>query len=394
VNILYTATGDYDGQVVGRNMDHWRSRRHLVEFMSPWDLLGYVRFHPSSRHALIDVIVCSADAVRSYFSLDGKWEPRYPFEEAVWLSQWVRELPESCAMRDGKKWRSIPFIIFRSVPDYEKALAVADRISACIEFVPPYWFAQPQLTLQRIEQIVERFHQRVLSDYRHCGIMVRIEGGRAQIGPALRKKDPDHESEFYYPSADKRAHRGWVTYMRDQQGLRADVQVFRSMINAGANETEMHRFFEENPLFLMQARMGIPISHQPRFLNPQGETPDFAITPILGSLESTTEILELKGPAETLMTGGRHAGFAAKVKRAIDQVRDYERSMRDPANIGSIVDAIGYLPQRRKLAVLIGISPKETKERELRERRQEEVDVQIVTYDEILAVQEAQIRLF
>jgi hypothetical protein len=68
--------------------------------------------------------------------------------------------------------------------------------------------------------------------------------------------------------------------------------------------------------------------------------------------------------------------------------------MRDPANIGSIVDGIGYLSQRRKLAVLIGLSPKATTERELREKRQEEVDVQIVTYDEILAVQEAQIRLF
>lgn len=394
MNILYTATGEYDAETVTRNLDFWRSRHHIVEFMDPFELPFYVRFDPRSSLALIDAIVCSADASLTYFSLDGSWGPGDPFEQAIWISQFVQESPESCAMRDGKKWRSIPFIIFRNVHDYQRALSVRDQISADIEFVPAYWQVQPKLTLRRIEQIVEKFHQKVLSDYKYCGIIVRIEGGRAQIGPALRKKDPGHESEFYYPLADRRAHSGWVTYMRDQEALRADVQMFRSLIDANASETGIHRFFEENPQFLMQARLGIPISHQPRFLSPNAETPDFSITPVLGPFDSATEILELKGPAEALLKKGRHAGFTAKVKDAIDQIRDYDRHMRDPMNIKSIVEGIGYLPEKRKLAVLIGKSPTASGERELRARRQEEVDVSVVTYDEILAVQEAQIRLF
>jgi hypothetical protein len=394
VNILYTATGEYDAEMVSRNLDYWRSRHHIVEFMDPFELPSYVRFHPRSSLALIDAIVCSADCGWNYISFDESGFPRFAFEEAVWLSQWVQQSPESCAMRDGKKWRSIPFIIFRSVHDHEMALSIQDQIGAHVEYVPPYWHVKPQMTLRKIEQIVDKFHQKVLADYRYCGIIVRIEGGRAQIGPALRKKEPTHESEFYYPSADKRAHGGWVTYMRDQQALRADVQMFQSLIDANANETEMHKFFEENPQILMQARSGIPISHQPRFLKPDGETPDFAITPVLGPIDLEAEILELKGPAEKLLTGGRHRGFAAKVKSAIDQVRDYERNMRDPANFGSIVDGIGYFPERRKLAVLIGLSPAASGDQEVRQRRQEEVDVSVITYDEILAVQQAQIRLF
>jgi hypothetical protein len=111
-------------------------------------------------------------------------------------------------------------------------------------------------------------------------------------------------------------------------------------------------------------------------------------------IDSDAEIMQTKGPAEKRLTGGRHRGFAAKVKRAIDQGRDYKRNLRAPANFGSMVDGIGYFPERRGLAALISLSPAVSEDRELRQGRQEEVDVTVITYDEILAVQEAQIRLF
>jgi hypothetical protein len=137
--------------MVTRNLDYWRSRRHIVEFMDPFDLPFYVGFDPRSSLALIDAIVCSADASLLYFPRSGNLWAEDPFEEAIWLSEWVQESPESCAMRNGKKWRSIPFIIFRSVRDYQRALSVQDQVSAHIEFVPAYWHVQPQLQLRRIE---------------------------------------------------------------------------------------------------------------------------------------------------------------------------------------------------------------------------------------------------
>jgi hypothetical protein len=63
-------------------------------------------YHPGSSLALIDAIVCFADSTRNYFSFYESGFARFAFEEAIWLLQWVQEPPESCAMRDGKKWRS------------------------------------------------------------------------------------------------------------------------------------------------------------------------------------------------------------------------------------------------------------------------------------------------
>jgi hypothetical protein len=76
------------------------------------------------------------------------------------------------------------------------------------------------------------------------------------------------------------------------------------------------------------------------------------------------ELLELKGPDEKTLQKGRHAGFTAKVHRAVNQVRDYDRYLRDPANIAAIIKGLGDLPDESKLAVLIGRAPKSDAEQE------------------------------
>ena len=139
--------------------------------------------------------------------------------------------------------------------------------------------------------------------------------------------------------------------------------------------------------------MGIPISHTPNFVNPKGYKPDFALSPILGPQEDELiELLELKRFGEKTLTKGLHRGFSAKVHSAINQVRDYERYLRDPANIQSILRAFGYIPEKSKLAVLIGRVPRNAADQEVFFQRQSEIDVRIVTYDEILETQANQLR--
>jgi hypothetical protein len=41
----------------------------------------------------------------------------------------------------------------------------------------------------------------------------------------LRSKVPITESDYYYPIADRRNHSCWVTVVRDERGLRNDVDV-------------------------------------------------------------------------------------------------------------------------------------------------------------------------
>lgn len=104
------------------------------------------------------------------------------------------------------------------------------------------------------------------------------------------------------------------------------------------------------------------------------------------------ELMELKGPAERVLRKGPHPGFTAKVMRAVDQVRDYGRYLGYPANLQAVLEALGYVPDDSKLAVLIGREPKTDEERETLTQRQSELNVNVVTYDEILATQESQLK--
>jgi hypothetical protein len=244
------------------------------------------------------------------------------------------------------------------------------------------------IALKRIQEIVDEFQDRVLDDYQNLGIMVRFEKGRAQIVPALKPKDALAESEYYYAPRDRRYNKRWVTVKRDSQGLRHDIELFQMLLDKRASETEMHRFFEAHPAILMEARMGIPISHGPRFSSPEGQTPDFSFLPILGPHDHKgVDVLELKGPGESTLTTGLHGGFTAKVHHAVDQVRDYGRYLSRPENFETILRSLGYVPDNSKLAVLIGRSPRNEADREALAQRQSELDVEIVTYDEILQTQ-------
>jgi hypothetical protein len=308
----------------------------------------------------------------------------------VKLAQDVRNLPESCAMRDGRKWRAIPFIIIKSPMDFQE-LADAFQKDSHAQFVIQYT-NYPSATLSSIKQIVDAYQDRVLDDYTKQGILIRIEKGRAQIGPALKRRHPGIESEYYYAPADRRRNRHWVTVRRDSDGIRHDVELLQALIDRNSNEQEMHRFFEEHPAILMEARLGIPISHGPHFTNPSGETPDFAFSPIAGPHGAQKlELMELKGPGEQTLSRTHHRGFSHKVHAAIDQVRDYDRYLDDPVNLETILRAFGYLPEQSKLAVLIGRAPTSDSEKEIFDRRRRETTVSVITYDEILQKQAAQL---
>jgi Domain of unknown function (DUF4263) len=386
MNLLFTAVKDFLTLESQACLLEWRSRYHIVEQMSMERVATYMRIEPASSLALVDAIVCMADSNLIAFDSDYPTLD-FPLQKALALAADVRALPECCTMRDGRKWRSIPFVIFCGTFNAAAGLSIREQTHAHV-----YATNDPVATLNQIQKIVDEYQDRVLEDYQNLGILVRFKNGRAQIGPALKWKDQYAESEHYRASGDRRNNKGWVTVKRDNEGIRQDVELFQMLLDKGASETEMHRFFEEHPAILMQARMGIPISHGPNFVRPKDNKPDFAFSPILGPQpDRMTEILELKGPSEKILTGGFHRGFTAKVHHAVDQVRDYGRYLRDPANIQAIWQALGYIPDNSNLAVLIGRAPTNEGDSAAWMQRQGELDVTVVTYDEILETQSNQL---
>jgi hypothetical protein len=389
MNLLFTAVGDFltlDSQVC---LEVWRSKYQIVVQVPMERVASYIRIDPSSALALVDAIICMADTDMIAFASDIYYPNLdFPLQKALALAADVRSLPESCTMRDGRKWRSIPFVIFCGTFGSVAGPWTRQQTHAHV-----YASSDPITSLNQIQKLVDDYQDRLLEDYLNLGILVRFENGRAQIGPALKRRDQQVESEYYYAPGDRRENRNWVTVKRDSEGLRLDVELFQTLLEKGASETEMHRFFEEHPAILMEARMGIPISHGPSFVRPRDHKPDFAFSPILGAQDNgLIELLELKGPGEKTLTQGLHRGFTARVHHAVDQVRDYDRYLRDPVNTQAVLKALGYVPGISNLAVLIGRAPGNECENAAWMRRQSELNVTVVTYDEILKTQANQLR--
>ena len=380
MNILLTTTGSSEDRHFKSLLDAWRAHHHIVETM-PFDrLMGYLKFGTSSRWAEVDAVVCKADTDPDGIEI-------YNLNRTLKLAEDFRRLPEACAMRDGRKWKSIPFAIISEQPYYFGYQDHFLQLNVTLIRPSPY----PTQALSLVKEAVDDYIKRVLEDCRDLGLMITFEKDRARIGPALKKKDPVMESAYYYAPADRRNNRRFMTVMRDSDGLRADVELFQQLLDMKVGERQMQRFFEDNPFFLTQARLGIQIPH-PSYVTKRW-SPDFAFTSILGPTDvNNIELLELKGPAETLLNSHKqHPSFTSKLTSSIDQVRDYGEFLDHPENERKLLKQFGYIPTQSKLAVLIGRDTDRDDQRDIFQRRLKHVpDVEIITYDKILETQAAQ----
>jgi hypothetical protein len=225
-----------------------------------------------------------------------------------------------------------------------------------------------------------------MADYERVGFLVTVDRGIFRVKPAFQKKD-SKESEFYYGGKDRRRFKGYVTIGRDMDGADFEGYLFEQLLNdPKTGERHVHRFFEEHPDFLAEAMMGVPISHQPYFPRNK-QTPDFSIAPILPRVSANfVRLLELKGPEASVLTSSRHLhrGLASAVTQALAQVSDYAENLRDPLNLKSVKEALGYAPEYVQRAVLIGRTPQQADTNLWEKRRDEQPAVRIITYDEIL----------
>lgn len=381
MNILFTTTGHFEDPDHKLLIKTLRDQKHIVEMMPMERFMSYLKFDAMSQRAAVDAILCKADT-------DPEGGATYTLPRALKVAAEFRQLPESCAMRDGRKWKSIPFIVISEQPYYFSYPEEIKRLNVTIVHPTPY----PQQVLSEVKGTVDDYLKRVLEDYRQLGIMFTFEKGRARIAPALKKKDPEIESSYYYAPADRRNNRGWVTIMRDQEAIAADVEIFQRLIDMKVSEREMQRFFEENPFFLSQLRLGIQLPHPSYRTNRW--SPDFAFTSILGASDiKDIDLLELKGPAEELLNNHKHhPGFTSILHSAINQVRDYGEFIRHQENYQKIMEQFGYIPTSSKLAVVLGRDFEHKEKMEILDNRRRYVpDVEIITYDKILETQAHQL---
>jgi hypothetical protein len=366
----------------------------IAEWMPGREIVSYLEFAPASSSASIDAIVFLQPqrAISHWSGLDDHairpWEANWFNAE---IARTIRTLPENCAMRDGRKWKRIPQIVSTDHGRREPAYDGLD-----VEFVTDVteWMLHDgyssTLTWRQIEEAVNRYHSKALEEYERVGFLVTADHGRYRVKRAFHKKS-SRESEFYFGGKDKSRFHRYVTIGRDTEGIDYEAMLFEQLLNdPKTGERQVHNFLEEHPDLLAEAMMGNPISHSPRFPSNK-QTPDYVISPIVprGSGD-WARLLELKGPEATILDSSRllHRGLSHAVTKALAQVNDYNEYFRDPLNLKSVEEALGYIPEFSERAVLIGRNPSSQDVVLWEKRKAERHPIKIVTYDELLREQQ------
>ncbi len=375
-------------------LDLW-NKFCIAEWMPGREIVRYLLFAPTSEFASIDAIIFLEPNKSVGFAAgpDGRLIP-FPeitpgeahYHNAA-ISEKIRNLPETCAMRDGRKWKRIPQIVLTTHGHRHEAYDGLDVefVIDITELMLFQGYGSP-VTWSKIEEIINRYHLRAMDEYERVGFLVTVERGLYRVRRAFHKKN-SNESEFYFGGKDRRRFHGFVTIGRERDGADYEAWLFEQLLNdPKAGERELHRFFEEHSGFLAEAMMGVPISHQPYFTGNR-QAPDFSISPILPrDSNDLVQLLELKGPEASVLASKRylHRGLAPAVTQALAQVSDYAESLHDPLNLKAIEKALGYVPKSSLRAVLIGRTPPLEDANLWEKRKAEQPSVRIITYDEVL----------
>jgi len=396
VNLLLTCstTPEFSQEA----LDLW-NKFCIADWMPGLDLLPYLMFAPASSSASIDAIVFlqpnrtlglvrRPDGLPSVLSDVTPWGAHWLNAE---IAQKIRNLPETCAMRDGRKWKRIPQIVLtdgRRQWEYD-GLDV-DFVVDVTEWMLHSSYSSP-VTWSQIDKVINRYHQKAIAEYERVGFLVTVDHGLYRVKRAFHKKMPV-ESDFYYGGKDKRRFRGYVTIGRESEGVDYEARLFEQLLNdPNTGERQVHNFLEQHPDLLAEAMMGVPISHQLYFPGNK-QIPDFAISPALPREGGDwVKLLELKGPEANILASKRHRyrGLATAVIQALAQVSDYTESVHDPLNLKSVEKALGYVPEYSQRAVLIGRNPPAKDKALWDKRRDEQLSVRIITHDELLQEHQA-----
>jgi len=393
VKIIFTGTREPVGF-----SSLWRERYGPADFI-PADSLIRILKEKQSGFAAEAIVIDTSEM----FHWEGPSDDEYlrrrtqamTLETAVALVRSLRNLDSYVAMDDGRKWCSVPIILIFadtlfsdfSIPESLDATIVLSRGDVLSD-------------VQKIRQEITDYRRRLLDELDNLGFLVSFENGRYRVGPALTPRERQVEGHFYFGPADNRPGiRGkYFTVDRDNLGIQYEVEQFEALINKpDVTERDLQEFFEENPHFLLLARL-MQALPQIRFPDEMGKLliPDFILKPIVALQrlrDSNWEVLDLKRPQAKLLAGpSDHRRFSAEVYQAITQVKNYREHFENPQNTAAVTKLLGHPLKHPRLAVLIGRMPPSSEVELLEKEQAREPRVSVVTYDEILERQKSLIR--
>lgn len=383
MRLVFTGLADEPGI-----LEPWRKRGCAIEFIPLDRLVGAIQ---TAAVTGTDAIITLAYPDRMAFTDEDGRTISTPLLAAIKAGREVRTLPPTCAMSDGRKWNAIPFVVMLGVWTPPESWTSSEFNGLQITM----YQGDPSEALQDIRRVVAEYRKALLDELDDLGFLVSYDHGRLRVGLAIAP-NASSEGHFYFGPADTRDRTAQCyTIDRDNFGIQLEVEEFECLINRGnVSESDLQEFFERYPHFLETPFEAQQLPHV-RLSDYRGEVlvPDFILKPIVATQrDSRWRIIDLKLPNARLLAGkGQYVRFSQEVMKAIRQLRTYGEYFRDRTNADRIASILGHVLRRPRLGVLIGRLPSASETEALEVAQGFEADVQIVTYDEILGSQRAQL---
>ena len=150
MNVLFTATtsaalADREHQDLIKG---FRDQGHIVESLHLFRVMDHIKNNRASQFALVDAIVYKADIEEGFLI--------FRFPEILQFAEELRGLPGSCAMREGRKWKSIPFV---AISEHHSHFAYPGEVRRLdITLVDPR--LPPHQVVLEVKEVVDDFMRR------------------------------------------------------------------------------------------------------------------------------------------------------------------------------------------------------------------------------------------
>ncbi len=256
----------------------------------------------------------------------------------------------------------------------------------------------PETLIASVLAAIEGWRQSLLQELEYVGYAVTIgPDGQLDVSHALVRRR--REGEILTDEATPGSLRAGQYLILSQDllqefepylKLKYLLNNYRTIANRDdiKPESVFQRFFKEHPHLIRRELFDRHWS-QPSLRIP-GDVkeflrPDFVLRPRVGAEIGTKwQILDLKLPDDLLVTQGFHASLSSKLTRAIQQLQDYRDYFNRPDAEAELIRCFGTRPLNPRLAVLIGRRASLDNSSMFGKAQGRNLDVEILTYDEIV----------
>lgn len=326
----------------------------------------------------------------STFSIDNR---------VVSFIKWIRNLSDSILTRDGIRVRKLPI-----VASYHSSLNIVDEINEIDENIS---VLSDTVTyediLKEIFKTIRLFRKKLLEDFHLVGIGIRYEQGIFKLHRCYSFTKKGYESEFIDLEKGGIVGKSASTYIKllaiedHEWNARQSILQFEYLLNSSkTNEKDFQNFFSSHPEYLAFNYKSFEYWSEPILKEePSGEIikPDFLLKPASVTVYPWEwRLIDLKKHNVPILTNVKsRPTLSQEVHKVVSQLKDYSKYFDNPANRKSIENRFGGPIKKPNIMAVIGRIPDDELWEVYSERKSDQSNVTIVTYDEILEFRKLQI---